>query len=270
MNEPPPEPLSNRQPKGIYLSPQIRAKEVSLDKGPDREFSAAEIMTKRTDGLGRLPGKGEIFQQKKVSQTSARAESLAKKRQKIEMEQKCVERRKRCKNASVRCENASVPDKKDGKDKRAKIIEEEIFKRRVVDMEHHNQHFKTKAYYKSSNDQRSINTHQEKVDTLKEATEAECEYGRQKMHCMEEDMAEKRNNSSETVAETRCDARHQNAEMEYKVYAKAEKSEEMRRASCRQSVEILDEEKEKVAEVQRLDSRNMDEKMADMQEKLQR
>ena len=94
MNEPPPEPLSNRQPKGIYLSPQIRAKEVSLDKGPDREFSAAEIMTKRTDGLGRLPGKGEIFQQKKVSQTSARAESLAKKRQKIEMEQKCVERRK--------------------------------------------------------------------------------------------------------------------------------------------------------------------------------
>ena len=61
------------------------------------------------------------------------------------MEQKCVYLRKRCENASVRCEDSSIPDKKDDKEKRDNIIAEERDKRRVEDMEHQIQHFKTKA-----------------------------------------------------------------------------------------------------------------------------
>ena len=41
----------------------------------------------------------------------------------------------------------------------------------------------------------------------------------------------------------RCDTRRKIAEMEYKVYGKADKAEEMRRASRRQSSEIIAEEK---------------------------
>ena len=47
----------------------------------------------------------------------------------------------------------------------------------VAYMEHHTQHFKDKAYYKSSNDQRYINTLQEKVEILEEIIEAENEDG---------------------------------------------------------------------------------------------
>ena len=47
VNVAPPEPLCNCQPKAKYPSSPICAKKVSLDKGPDREFTTARIMTKR-------------------------------------------------------------------------------------------------------------------------------------------------------------------------------------------------------------------------------
>ena len=69
-------------------------KKVSLDKGPDRGFAASGIITKRTGGLGRSPGKKRICEHNKVSQTSDMAESLVVYIQKIEVEQKCIEQRK--------------------------------------------------------------------------------------------------------------------------------------------------------------------------------
>ena len=54
--------------------------------------------------------------------------------------------------------------------------------------------------------------------------EAEREYGRQKMHWLEGGLDDTRNNSYETVVDTRCDARRQIAEMEYKVYANSDKA----------------------------------------------
>ena len=50
------------------------------------------------------------------------------------------------------------------------------------------------------------------------------------------------------------------------MYGFFEKVEETRRASRRQAANILAEEKEKVAEVGRLASKNMAEKMAEMEE----
>ena len=100
-------------------------------------------------------------------------------------------------------------------------------------MEHHIQHFKSKAYYKASNDQRSINTCKEKVERFEEMMEAEREDGRKKMHCLEEELADTRKKSDESVTEMRCDARHQIGEMGDKLYVKYEKVEGMRRASRR-------------------------------------
>ena len=74
--------------------------------------------------------------------------------------------------AEKKCENASVPDKRDNKDESVNIIAEDIFKRRVEDLEDQIQKLKSKAYYKSSNDQRSINIFLEKVEILDEAMEA--------------------------------------------------------------------------------------------------
>ena len=67
------------------------------------------------------------------------------------------------------------------------------------------------------------------------------------------------------MAETRCDDRRQIAEMEDKVYVKADKAEDMRRDISRKAAEILAEDKEKVEEVRRLASRKMAEKMLDME-----
>ena len=76
-------------------------------------------------------------------------------------------------------------------------------------MEHQIQHFKTKAQYKVSNDQHYINTCQGKVDILEEMMEAEREDGQKKIHCLEEQLAETRKKSAETVADTRWDSRQQ-------------------------------------------------------------
>ena len=57
VNAIPPEPLSNWQVQAIHPSYPIHAKSVSLEKGPDREFTSDGIMTRRTSGLGYLPGK---------------------------------------------------------------------------------------------------------------------------------------------------------------------------------------------------------------------
>ena len=107
----------------------------------------------------------------------------------MEVKHKCVEQRKRR-------DNASIPDTNDGKDERAKIIAEERDNRRVEYLEHHIQNFKSKAYYRASNDQRSINIHQEKVDILEEMMDAEREEGRKKMHCMEDELDKKRKKSA--------------------------------------------------------------------------
>ena len=56
----------------------------------------------------------------------------------------------------------------------------------MADLEHQIQHLKSKAIYKASNGQRSINTYQEMVDILEEAMEAEREDGLKKMYCLEE------------------------------------------------------------------------------------
>ena len=68
VNAAPLETLSNWQPKDIYPSSLVLAKKVSLDKGPNHEFSAARIMTKRTCWLGRIQDKRKIYQKKRVSQ----------------------------------------------------------------------------------------------------------------------------------------------------------------------------------------------------------
>ena len=81
---------------------------------------------------------------------------------------------------------------------------------------------------------------------LEEVMEVECEYWQQKMHFLEEELAETRNKLYETVAETRCYAGLQISEMEQKVYVKSQKAEEMRSASHLQASEILAEEKYKV------------------------
>ena len=182
---PPPEQFPNQHPKSIYPSSPIRVNNASLDKGPNHKFTSPGIMTRSNSGLGCRPGKNNICQKKNVSQKSATTETLAAACQKIEVEQKCAERRKRRENASVWRENASIPDKNYNKDERAKIVAEERNKRRMADLEHHIQKFKAKAYNKSSNDQRFINTCQGKVDILKEMMEAELEDRWQKMHCLE-------------------------------------------------------------------------------------
>ena len=87
------------------------------------------------------------------------------------------------------------------------------------------------------------------------------------MYFLEEELADTRKKSAETVAETRCDTRRQSSEMEDKVYGSFEKSKDLRRASRQQAAEILTEEKEKVSEVRRLASKNMAEKMANMERK---
>ena len=102
----------------------------------------------------------------------------------------------------------------------------------------------------------------EKVDILEEAMETGCGYGWKKMYFLEEELDEISKKSDETVEETRCDSHLQIYEMEEKVYAKAENQEETRRARHWQTAEIIDEDKEKVTEVQQLASRKMDEKMA--------
>ena len=67
---------------------------------------------------------------------SATTKTSAVARQEIEVEQKCVEQRKRRNNASVRRKNASITEKNEHKDKRANIISEDRYKRRVADLEH--------------------------------------------------------------------------------------------------------------------------------------
>ena len=59
------------------------------------------------------------------------------------------------------------------------------------------------------------------------------------MHFLEEELAETRKDSAETVAETRGDTCIQIAKIEDKVYAIFETSEETRRASRQQSEDIL-------------------------------
>ena len=70
----------------------------------------------------------------------------------------------------------------------------------MADMEHQIQPFKSKAYYKASTDQRSINAFQEKFDTLEEVMEAEREYGRKKMYYLEDYLADTRKKSAEPVS----------------------------------------------------------------------
>ena len=68
------------------------------------------------------------------------------------------------------------------------------------------------------------------------------------------------------MAESRCDAPRQISEMEDKVYAKFEKAEYTRCDSLRQAAEIIAEDKDEVAEVWRLPSKNMSDIMSDMEE----
>ena len=123
---------------------------MSLDKAPDREFTSAGIMTRRTSGLGHRPGKKKSCQQKNIYQKSATTETSTAACQKIEVEQKCVEQRKICKNASAWRDNASIPENNDNKDERSKIIADDRDKRVVAYLEHQIQHLKSKANYKAS------------------------------------------------------------------------------------------------------------------------
>ena len=59
----------------------------------------------------------------------------------------------------------------------------------MADLGRHIQHFKAKAYYKSSNYQRSIKAHQEKVYISEEIMEAEREDGRQNIHFLAEELS---------------------------------------------------------------------------------
>ena len=70
------------------------------------------------------------------------------------------------KNAFIRRENVSILDKNEDKDERARIVSKKRYKSRVADLENKIQHFKAKAYYNQPNDQRYINTGQEKFDVL--------------------------------------------------------------------------------------------------------
>ena len=96
--------------------------------------------------------------------------------------------------------------------------------------------------------------------------EDEREDGRQNMHCMEDELAETRKKSAETVLEKRCDDFYQIYEMKDKVYAKFEKAEETRCVSSQQAEYILSEEKDKVSEVRQLPYKNIDEKMSYLEE----
>ena len=77
------------------------------------------------------------------------------------------------------------------------------------------------------------------------------------MHFLEEELAEPRKNSADTVADPRCDARQQIAEIEENFNAKDDKAEETRHASIQQAADIIAKEKEKAEEVLQLDSCNM-------------
>ena len=268
MGAAPPEPLSNCKNKAVYPLYLICAKKLSFDKVPDREFVAARITTKRTYGMGHSLVKMKSLHRKKVYLMSYTAERLMAALQNISVEQKYIDRRKQLENSSVRRKNESVPDMKDDKDKRASIIAKEIFNRRVSDMEHQLQHFKSKVYYNTSNYQHSINTHQEKVDIFEEVIEAEREDGRQNMHCMKEELDDTSKKSDEILVETRCDSICQISEMEEKVYAKSEKAEETRHASHQKSADILDEEKEKVTKVRRLASCKIADNIAEIEENI--
>ena len=92
--EAPTEQFSNQQPKAIYPSSPICAKNMSLDKSYDHVLTSAGIMTKRTSGLVHCPGKNKSCHQKNFSQTSATTETSAAACQKIEVEQKCIDQRK--------------------------------------------------------------------------------------------------------------------------------------------------------------------------------
>ena len=133
-------------------------------------------------------------------------------------------------------------------------------------MEHQIKHFKSNAYYKESNDQRSINDCQEKVDILEDMMQAEREDGRKKMYYMQDELAETQNKSYETVAETRYDAHRQIAEMKDKVYEFFDKAEDMRRAICRNTANTLPNEKEKVPQVRQISSKETAEKREEMEE----
>ena len=61
------------------------------------------------------------------------------------------------------------------------------------------------------------------------------------MHCLWEELDEIRRMLYETVSGKKFDGHRQISEMEDKVYAKIEKSEEMRPARHRQTAEILAE-----------------------------
>ena len=106
----------------------------------------------------------------------------------------------------MRRDNVSIPDKNDEQEERSSIIAEERDKRRVADLDHQIQHSKSKAYYKASSDQHSINTCQRKVCILEEMMEAEGEYGQKNMHSLKYELDETKKKSSETVADTRYDA----------------------------------------------------------------
>ena len=69
--------------------------------------------------------------------------------------------------------------------------------------------------------------------------EAEREDGQNKIHCLEEELAETRNNSAERVVETSFDVRYQITEMEDKVYAKFDKAEETRGSIRQQAKKML-------------------------------
>ena len=101
MNVGPPKHLSIRQSKAIYPLSTICANNASLDKGPDREFTSAGIMTRRTSRLGRCQLKKKICQQNNVSRMLPTTETLEEALQKIEVEHKRVKWRKRHENASI-------------------------------------------------------------------------------------------------------------------------------------------------------------------------
>ena len=96
--------------------------------------------------------------------------------------------------------------------------------------------------------------------------EANSEDRQKKIYCLGEDLAQTSKKSSETVAETRCDARRKIAEVEDIVYTKADKEKDTRHAIHRQSAVIISEDKQKVVKVRQLASKNMSESMAEMEE----
>ena len=88
----------------------------------------------------------------------------------------------------------------------------------------------------------------------------------QKMHCLEQELAEASMKSDETVEETRCDSCRQFFEMEEKVYAKYQRAEETRSDIRRQASEILADQKYNMVDVWRLASCKMAENMEEMEE----